>query len=139
MWLPILWLGTGQRGRLLQRTDSLRIHLFIQISLTEMAVRLEQWQGNRIMDCCADSVRFQVLEQRVAAAARHPDDIEMIDVLHAFSGWNPSLGPLGAFIVTASVIVQGIFLSLFVGMLSGVVPAFGAARKPVVATLHEVF
>ena len=39
----------------------------------------------------------------------------------------------------ATVIVQGIFLSLFVGMLAGVVPAFGAARKPVVATLHEVF
>ena len=65
--------------------------------------------------------------------------IGLTDVLHAFSGWNPSLGPLGAFIVTASVIVQGIFLSLFVGMLAGVVPAFGAARRSVVATLHEVF
>jgi len=59
--------------------------------------------------------------------------------LHTFSGWNPSLGPLGSFIVTAPVIVQGVFLSLFVGMLSGVVPSFGAARKPVVQTLHEVF
>ena len=65
--------------------------------------------------------------------------IALTDALHTFAGWNPSLGPLGAFIVTASVIVQGVFLSLFVGMLAGVVPAFGAARKPVVATLHEVF
>ena len=41
--------------------------------------------------------------------------------------------------VTAPVIVQGVFLSLFVGMLAGVVPSWGAARKPVVQTLHEVF
>jgi ABC-type antimicrobial peptide transport system permease subunit len=37
------------------------------------------------------------------------------------------------------VIVQGVFLSLFVGMLAGVVPSYGAARKSVVQTLHEVF
>ncbi len=65
--------------------------------------------------------------------------IAFTDALRAFAGWNPALGPLGSFIVTASVIVQGVFLSLFVGMLAGVVPAFGAARKPVAATLHEVF
>lgn len=60
-------------------------------------------------------------------------------MLRAFAGWNETLGPLGSFIVTAPVIVQGVFLSLFVGMLSGVVPSWGAARKPVVQTLHEVF
>lgn len=60
-------------------------------------------------------------------------------LLRAFAGWNETLGPLGSFIVTAPVIVQGVFLSLFVGMLSGVVPSWGAARKPVVQTLHEVF
>jgi len=65
--------------------------------------------------------------------------IAFTDALRAFAGWNPALGPLGSFIVTAPVIVQGVFLSLFVGMLAGVVPAVGAARKPVVATLHEVF
>ena len=43
------------------------------------------------------------------------------------------------FMVTAPVIVQGVFLSLFVGMLAGVVPSWGAARKSVVQTLHEVF
>jgi putative ABC transport system permease protein len=59
--------------------------------------------------------------------------------LHTFGGWSPALGPLGSFIVTAQVVVQGVFLSLFVGMLAGVVPSFGAARKPVVQTLHEVF
>ncbi len=60
-------------------------------------------------------------------------------MLAGAAGWNPSLGPLGSFIVTPAVIVQGVFLSLFVGMLAGVVPSFGAARKPVVQTLHEIF
>ncbi len=59
--------------------------------------------------------------------------------LQTFATWSDTLGPLGGFIVTAPVIVQGLFLSLFVGMLAGVVPAFGAARKPVVESLHEVF
>ena len=65
--------------------------------------------------------------------------VAFTDSLRAFAGWNPALGPLGSFIVTAPVLVQGIFLSLFVGMLSGVVPSFGAARKPVVESLHEIF
>jgi len=65
--------------------------------------------------------------------------IGMTGMLRVFAGWNDALGPLGGFIVTAPVIVQGVFLSLFVGMLAGVVPSWGAARKPVVQTLHEVF
>lgn len=60
-------------------------------------------------------------------------------MLRAFAGWSDTLGPLGSFIVTGPVIVQGVFLSLFVGMLAGVVPSWGAARKPVVQILHEVF
>lgn len=60
-------------------------------------------------------------------------------LLSAAAGWNETLGPLGSFIVTVPVIVQGVFLSLFVGMLAGVVPSWGAARKPVVQVLHEVF
>lgn len=59
--------------------------------------------------------------------------------LGKFAGWSDTLGPLGSFIVTAPVVVEGIFLSLFVGMLAGVVPAYGAARKSVVESLHEVF
>lgn len=65
--------------------------------------------------------------------------IGLTELLQAFAGWNETLGPLGSFIVTGPVIVQGVFLSLFVGMLAGVVPSWGAARKPVVQTLHEVF
>lgn len=65
--------------------------------------------------------------------------IGLTRALQISAGWSDALGPLGSFIVTAPVIVQGVFLSLFVGMLAGVVPSFGAARKPVVQTLHEVF
>ncbi len=59
--------------------------------------------------------------------------------LRAFAGFIPTLGPLGSFIVTGPVVVQGIFLSLIVGILSGVAPSYGAARKPVVESLHEIF
>jgi putative ABC transport system permease protein len=59
--------------------------------------------------------------------------------LRVFSGWSEALGPLGNFIVTVPVIVQGICLSLVVGLLAGVVPSYGAARKSVAETLHEIF
>ena len=49
------------------------------------------------------------------------------------------VGPLGSFVVTRAIVVQGLFLALFVGMLSGVVPSFGAAKKSVAETLREVF
>ena len=60
-------------------------------------------------------------------------------LLRASPGATQSLGPPRIFIVTGPVIVQGVFLSLFVGMVSGIVPSWGAARKSVVQTLHEVF
>lgn len=66
--------------------------------------------------------------------------LALTELIHAQAkGWNPALGPLGSFIVTQTILVQGLFLALFVGMLSGVVPALGAARKSVAATLREVF
>jgi putative ABC transport system permease protein len=60
-------------------------------------------------------------------------------VLSSVAGWNPQLGPLGAFIVTDAIIVQGLFLALFIGLLSGVIPSWGASRRSVAATLREVF
>jgi len=53
--------------------------------------------------------------------------------------WNPAMGPLASFIVTDAILVQGLFLAFFIGMLSGVVPSYGAARRGVVQTLREVF
>jgi len=51
----------------------------------------------------------------------------------------PMLGPLGNFVIGPTILVQGIFLALFIGMISGVVPSFGAARRSVVSQLREVF
>ncbi len=63
----------------------------------------------------------------------------LTQLLRGASGWNPTLGPLGSFIVSQAIAVQGLFLALFVGMISGVVPALGAARRGVAQTLREVF
>ena len=65
--------------------------------------------------------------------------VALTRALSTFAGWSDTLGPLGSFIVTVPVIVDGLFLSLFVGMLAGVVPSWGAAHKSVVQSLHEVF
>jgi putative ABC transport system permease protein len=59
--------------------------------------------------------------------------------LRALAGWNDTLGPLSNFTITGPVIAQGLLLSLLVGLLAGIAPARGAARKPVVESLHEVF
>jgi len=60
-------------------------------------------------------------------------------LLGASAGWNPSLGLMGSFVVTAPVIVQALALALLVGMIAGAVPSWAAARKPVAQALHEVF
>jgi putative ABC transport system permease protein len=60
-------------------------------------------------------------------------------VRHASGGWNPAMGPLASFIVTNTILVEGLFLAFFIGMISGIVPSFGAARRGVVQTLREVF
>ena len=65
--------------------------------------------------------------------------IGLTKLLQTFAGWDDALGPLSSFVITAPVLVQGLFLSLMIGMLAGVVPSFGAARKPVVQALREIF
>jgi len=59
--------------------------------------------------------------------------------LRSFSAFIPALGPLGSFLVTPTVAAQGVALALVVGAVAGLVPAWGAARKPVIESLHEVF
>lgn len=75
----------------------------------------------------------------VAGAAGVVLAVGLSRFLSSAAGWNPQLGPLGAFIVTDAIIVQGLFLALFIGLLSGVVPSWGASRRSVAATLREVF
>jgi putative ABC transport system permease protein len=60
-------------------------------------------------------------------------------MLGAAAGWNPQLGPLSGFVVTNVILVQALFLAFFIGILSGVVPSFGAARRSVASTLRDVF
>jgi putative ABC transport system permease protein len=80
-----------------------------------------------------------VLLSTLGGAAGAAISFGLTQLLRGASGWNPSLGPLGGFVVSQAIAVQGLFLALFVGMLSGVVPAFGAARRGVAETLREVF
>ncbi|MGE0680547.1 MAG: ABC transporter permease, partial [Candidatus Binatia bacterium] len=54
------------------------------------------------------------------------------------SSWSPFLGPLGMFIMPMSVMIQGVFLALLVGFLSGVIPARGAARLNVAMALRQL-
>ena len=80
-----------------------------------------------------------VLLSTIAGAVGVLAAVGVTRLMKLSTAWNPVLGPLGNFAVSAPVVVQGLFLALFVGMLSGVVPSWGAARKPVVQTLHEIF
>lgn len=59
--------------------------------------------------------------------------------LRSFAAVIPSLGPLGSFLVTPGVAAQGLLLAVVVGVFSGLVPAWGAARKPVAEAFHELF
>jgi putative ABC transport system permease protein len=57
----------------------------------------------------------------------------------ASGGWNQQLGPLSWFIVSNAILVEALFLAFFIGLVSGVVPSLGAARRGVTETLREVF
>jgi putative ABC transport system permease protein len=60
-------------------------------------------------------------------------------VLGTLASTTPQMGPLSGFVVSNWILVQALFIAFFVGILSGVVPSFGAARRSVAATLREVF
>lgn len=62
----------------------------------------------------------------------------LTDQLRSRAALSPQMGPLGSFIVTPTIFVQTLFLALFIGMLSGLVPSFGAARRSVAEALREV-
>jgi putative ABC transport system permease protein len=54
------------------------------------------------------------------------------------SSWLPFLGPLGMFIMPVSVMIQGLFLAVLVGILAGVIPSRGAARLNVATALRQL-
>lgn len=55
------------------------------------------------------------------------------------SSMGNQLGPLTGFLVTGDVVALGIALSMVVGVIAGIAPAWGAAHRPVAETLREVF
>jgi putative ABC transport system permease protein len=59
--------------------------------------------------------------------------------LRAIAGWSETLGPLGNFIMTPGVVVQGLLVSLAMGLVAGAAPALGAVRRPVAEALRDVF
>jgi putative ABC transport system permease protein len=65
--------------------------------------------------------------------------IGLAKALAAMGSANPAMGPLTAFVVTNAVIVQGIFLALLIGIVTGAIPAWGASRRSVALTLREIF
>ena len=75
----------------------------------------------------------------VAGAAGVLLPLGLSRMLAGAAGWSPQLGPLAAFIVTNAILVQGLFMAFFIGIVSGVIPAWGASRRSVAATLREVF
>ena len=62
----------------------------------------------------------------------------LTNLLRAKAALAPQMGPLSSFIVTPTIFVQTLFLALFIGMLAGLVPSFGAARRSVAEALREV-
>jgi putative ABC transport system permease protein len=60
-------------------------------------------------------------------------------IRQATSNSNNELGALTGFLVTPDIVARGIALSLLVGLIAGIAPAWGAARRPVAETLREVF
>ena len=54
------------------------------------------------------------------------------------SSWSPFLGPLTLFLMPVSVMIQGLFIALFVGILAGVIPSRGAARLNVATALRQI-
>lgn len=65
--------------------------------------------------------------------------VALTRLLHATAGRIPELGVLGGFVVSNQVVAEGLALALAVGLVSGAIPAWGAARRPVAETLREVF
>jgi putative ABC transport system permease protein len=63
----------------------------------------------------------------------------MLRLLGGGSMGSNELGPLTGFLVTPGIVAQGVALSMVVGLIAGIAPAWGASRRPVAEILREVF
>jgi putative ABC transport system permease protein len=82
-----------------------------------------------------------VVLSTVAGVAGAFISLGLTSLLRSSAGGNPAagLGPLTGFIVTDAILIQALFIAFFIGILSGWLPALGASRKSVAATLREIF
>lgn len=65
--------------------------------------------------------------------------VVLTGLLQKAAAGSQQLGPLGGFIVTNGVVVQGLLLSLGIGVVAGFLPAWAASRRPVAEALREIF
>jgi putative ABC transport system permease protein len=120
--------------------------VFIAANTASMAVR-ERLRELAVLKAIGFSWRLlfatlvaeAALLATVAGACGAGLSLGLTGMLRAAAGWNQQLGPLSGFVMTNALLVQALFLAFFIGILSGVVPSFGAARRSVAATLREVF
>jgi putative ABC transport system permease protein len=120
--------------------------VFIAANTASMAVR-ERLRELAILKAIGFSWRAifgtllaeAVLLSTVAGLIGAFASFSLASAMQTLASARPMLGPLSNFVIGPTIAVQGLFLALFIGMISGVVPSFGAARKSVVASLREVF
>jgi putative ABC transport system permease protein len=120
--------------------------LFIAANTASMSVRERVGElailkalGFRARTLFALLVFEAALLSTLAGAAGVGLSLALSQLLRAISSSSASMGPLTAFVATNAVLAQGLFMAFFIGILSGALPSFGAARKPVAETLREVF
>jgi putative ABC transport system permease protein len=120
--------------------------LFIAANTASMSVRervgelaIMKALGFRWRTLFGTLVLEAALLSTLAGAVGVALSIGLSSLLRGIATANPSMGPLTAFIVTNAVLVQGLFMAFFIGIVSGVLPSFGASRRPVAQTLREVF
>ena len=120
--------------------------VFIAANTASMAVR-ERLRELAILKAIGFSWRAifgtllaeAVLLSSVAGAVGALASLSLAGAMQRMADAQPALGPLSSFVIGPTIAVQGLFLALFIGMISGVVPSFGAARRSVVSALREVF
>lgn len=75
----------------------------------------------------------------VAGAAGAGLAMALSALLRHTAGWVPALGPLGGFRVGPALALEGWCLAAAVGLAAGVLPSWGAAKRPVAEALRETF
>ena len=133
VFLIVSWLVTGCIVFIAANTASMAV----RERLRELAVLKAMGFRWRLLfgTLLAEATLLSTLAGAIGALL----SLSFTHVLGTMASTTPQMGPLSGFVVTNWILVQALFIAFFVGILSGVVPAFGAARRSVASTLREVF